>query len=666
MKKFSTINIVLLILVILSIDYLAYSQNLQMSYQSREVLDENHLKRCYTMEMHALREQKDPTLKSRIEAFERAIKRKIDQKYIVRQQTYDDTLITIPVVVHVIHQGETVGQGANISAAQIQSQIDVLNEDFRRLNADTVKIDSSFMGLGADILIEFCLAQQDPDGLPASGITRTYKATTGFSNADKALAYWPSDKYLNIWVADLGGGFLGYAQFPDSSGLPGLDSGSNTFDAETDGIAINHPNFGRNTGTSIIEPFNLGRTSTHEVGHWLGLRHIWGDGPCGEEDYVTDTPESDASNQGCAKGHLSCSTLDMVENYMDYSDDSCTNILTLGQKDRIRTVMEISPRRHALQFSKGCEAPNLVNDNLAIKNIALSGEICSSDSINPEVMIRNVGANAVTSFIVSYVIDNGTTQSYSWNGSIASGDTAVFNLPASLLTTGNHSVSAYVSNPNGNNDSDNSNDTITSSFSVSNGSLIDFKLKLDYLGTETSWILVDTATNDTLYAGGTYNDWDFSIFDDDFCLPPGCYDFTIFDAGGNGLCCNGFFPQYDGYAYLIDSNGDTLLFADTFGLSKSVRICISGTGIATIDKESLFRVYPNPTNHLINVELSKFGFREYTITIYDVMGKMFKRYEGNTHTEQMLEIDLSDQSKGIYVIKLQTPRQSFTRKIVLY
>jgi len=231
-------------------------------------------------------------------------------------------VVTIPIVVHVVYRTAT----ENISDAQIQTQIDVLNEDFRRLNSDVTNDWSQ----AADAEIEFCLATVDPNGNATTGITRTSTSVNGFGTND-AVKFdaqggkdaWPRDDYLNFWVCNIGGGILGYAQFP---GGP----------ANTDGV-VNGYQYTGTIGTATA-PFNLGRTATHEVGHWLNLRHIWGDGGCGVDDFVSDTPESDAPNYGCASGHTSCGSADMVENYMDYSDDGCMNLFTEGQKTRMQAL----------------------------------------------------------------------------------------------------------------------------------------------------------------------------------------------------------------------------------------------------------------------------------------------------------------------------------------
>lgn len=279
-----------------------------------------------------------------------------------RALTRSDTLLTIPVIVHVIHDGEAPGCGANITAEQIWSQLDVLNEDFRRL------LDSPGFNShpdGADVMIEFCPAVVDPDGhlLPEAGIDRIDRRAYGFAQPPYGINYtkqfmlpqtsWDPDRYMNIWTVELGD-FLGFAQLPSQSTLPDLSPGQGP--AETDGVVISPTAFGR-TG-SATAPYNQGRTTTHEVGHWLGLRHIWGDGPCGVDDYCEDTPEASDPHYDCPKApRETCGSADMSENYMDYTDDACMNLFTRCQRVRMRTVLQAAPRRASLLASRVCQGP---------------------------------------------------------------------------------------------------------------------------------------------------------------------------------------------------------------------------------------------------------------------------------------------------------------------
>ena len=244
----------------------------------------------------------------------------------------------IDVVVHVVYN--TAQQ--NIGDAQIKSQIDVLNRDYRKKNTDLGSVPGAFQPLAADARIEFALATTDPKGNATNGITRTPTAKASFADDDsiKSAATggtdpWPADKYLNVWIApritSAQGDLLGYAQFP---GGP----------AATDGVVILQSAFG--TSGTAAAPFNLGRTATHEIGHWLNLRHIWGDdgSGCNGSDFVNDTPNQAGPNFGTpAFPHVTCSngpSGDMFMNYMDYVDDAAMFMFTTGQVDRMQTCLD--------------------------------------------------------------------------------------------------------------------------------------------------------------------------------------------------------------------------------------------------------------------------------------------------------------------------------------
>ena len=249
--------------------------------------------------------------------------------------------LRIPVVVHVVYSSDD----QNISDAQIRSQIDVLNADYTAANADRSQVPDVWTSVVGDAQLEFALASADPSGNPTDGITRTRTTLTSFTTDDavKSAATggadpWPSAHYLNIWVCKLGGGLLGYAQFP---GGP----------EATDGLVILSTAFGT-TGTAA-PPFNLGRTAVHEAGHWLNLIHIWGDViGCTGTDFVADTPQAHNPNYGTpAFPHVSCDNGpngDMFMNYMDYVDDVAMFMFTSGQVARIQATIT-GPRATVVQ-----------------------------------------------------------------------------------------------------------------------------------------------------------------------------------------------------------------------------------------------------------------------------------------------------------------------------
>jgi len=338
-------------------------------------------------------------------------------------------VITIPVVVHVLYN--TSAQ--NISDAQILSQIQVLNDDFRRTNADASNTPSDFLGVAADSQIEFCMATVDPSGNATDGITRKQTSNSSWSTNDAmkkasqgGVDPWATSDYLNIWVCNLSGGVLGYAQFP---GGP----------AATDGVVCLTTAFG--TTGNVNSPFDLGRTTTHEVGHWLNLRHIWGDGNCNADDLVSDTPTAGSANYTGAPctypGPNTCSTgandlPDMFQNYMDYSDDGCMNLYTTGQKDRMRALFDAGGSRVSLLSSTACGTPTpdhctngtLDSDETGIDCGGADCDACPTctDGIqNGDETGIDCGGSCPTSCPISYCGSQGDDSSYEYISNVSIG-----------------------------------------------------------------------------------------------------------------------------------------------------------------------------------------------------------------------------------------------------
>lgn len=264
-----------------------------------------------------------------------------------------DGIYRLPLVVHVLHKGEPVGIESNISDERIHRQIEILNEDFRR------KVGTPGFNEhpdGEDAMMEFFLASVDPEGLPTSGITRTDILATEnlleppFSEFDYYGYYqfWDSKDYINIWVLPYGDGlmdlFLGKAIGPVTD-LPGGDLLAPVEDGQVEGILINEPHFGESGANS---KYNLGRTLTHEMGHYFCLLHPWGGKDCESNDFCSDTPavENIVSNCSASKG---CKGEEIqFENYMNYTPDVCMSMFTKQQVERMHYILENSPRRMTL------------------------------------------------------------------------------------------------------------------------------------------------------------------------------------------------------------------------------------------------------------------------------------------------------------------------------
>lgn len=298
-------------------------------------------------------------------------------------------VITIPVVVHIMHAGVAIGTYPNITDAQVMSQIDVLNKDFRKLNSDTNLVPAVWKSIAADCEIQFCLATVDPSGNPTTGIDRVdrgagYTWTSANQATSKSSTIWNRNNYLNLWVVEFGTGYtstLGYAIGP---GGP----------ATSDGVVIDAKYFG--TSGTVVSPYNKGRTATHEIGHWLGLDHIWGDDgtACSGTDGISDTPNQAGQNFGCptypkTDACTGSSPGVMFMNYMDYTDDGCMYMFTAGQKARMVSVLNST--RASIKTSTACGS---------VATIAVSGTVVDAVSgtavPNAKVLFTGTSEVAVT------------------------------------------------------------------------------------------------------------------------------------------------------------------------------------------------------------------------------------------------------------------------------
>jgi hypothetical protein len=290
-----------------------------------------------------------------------------------------DHEFNIPVIIHILHSGQAVGVGDNITYQQAISQLDVLNEDFNRRNADTINTPNGFKPVAGKLNITFCPAVVGPNGnvLAEPGVNRIRRQDFGItpppfqkSYVDtlvKPLTIWDPNEYLNLWVMNLANNFLGFATFPNplNTGIPGIPPGTYGT-AIQDGVVIHNQVFGR-VG-SVAYPYNLGRTCTHEVSHWLGLKHVWGDGlgnGCLSDDYCDDTPNQEGPTTAFGScppfPTISCSNGpngNMFMNYLDYSDDGCMNIFTKDQVTRMEAVLLNSAMRVNLTQSPRCIIPS--------------------------------------------------------------------------------------------------------------------------------------------------------------------------------------------------------------------------------------------------------------------------------------------------------------------
>jgi hypothetical protein len=291
-------------------------------------------RQCGTMAVYHRLCEMDPTFRESLASIERRTQEVVNSDCMKRERRL---LFRIQVVVHVIYHAPD----ERLSRRQIQSQIRILNQDFRMRNPSRRSVPRPWRSLAADAGIEFSLAKQDPEGKPSSGVTYTQTDRESFGTGDSlkrtgsgGIDSWDPSKYLNLWVAPLAGGLLGYAQFP---GGP----------EDTDGVVISYKAFG--TQGVSVPPFDQGRTATHEIGHYLNLYHLWGDTmDCRGTDHCCDTPPQRSPNYGKPTfPKISCDNGphgDMFMNFMDYTDDAAMCLFTESQVARMVATLT-GPRK---------------------------------------------------------------------------------------------------------------------------------------------------------------------------------------------------------------------------------------------------------------------------------------------------------------------------------
>ena len=553
---------------------------------------------------------------------------------------------TIPVVVHVVYKNGN----ENISNTQIQSQLDVLNEDFTRTNTDAFNTPSDFLPIVSNTQINFCLAQQSPNGNPTNGIIRKQTTNNFFLLYEDAIYYdslggstaWNTQKYLNIWVAEIESGILGWAQLPAGG------------DTNTDGVVIDFEHFGT-IGTAIY-PYDLGRTATHEVGHWFNLYHIWGDNSCGN-DYVNDTPIQEQGNFGCKiHPYISCGNSgDMFMNFMDYTNDACMNSFTEGQKDRIWS--SISNWRTGLLTSNGCIPTTIPNSDAGIISIIEpnnQNSNCASP-IYPKVVLKNFGTTNLNSVIIEYNINNNNSIYYTWNGNLQPNGKDTILLSALSSTGTSHLLNVSTQNPNNSTDINPSNDKESIIFSSINGEEVQLNIMTDNYALETSWVLLDQNNNIIDSGDSLINN---TLYQSNYCLAYSCYRFVITDSYGDGFCCN-----FGNGNFAINSSIGNNQYAQStpFTFTDTSYFCIGNTEINEHNKT--YKMHPNPTSGTlwINDNLNTTAHLINTLSITNIIGKeilFFKDFSANT-------IDLSSYKNGVYFIKINTDKGTHIEKIIL-
>lgn len=612
---------------------------------------------CGTMEVLDRMLQDDPNYALRMQEIE-----EFTAKYVAENAGSSRTVITIPVVVHVVYN--TAAE--NISDAAINSQISILNQDFRKLNADAASVPALFSGVAADAEIEFCLASVDPSGNPTTGITRKSTTKTSFGTSGDQMKYstygtpaWDRNSYLNIWVCDLSSGLLGYAQFPGGA-------------AATDGVVIDYQYFGGSA--YAVAPFNLGRTTTHEVGHWLNLRHIWGDASCGT-DYVADTPTHNTSNYGCPSypHYSTCSgtPTEMTMNYMDYTDDACMYMFSTGQKNRMNALFAAGGSRESLLSSEGCggggtptcSAPGSTSTTSITETSATLNWGSVAGAVGYNVRGRQVGTATWTEASTT-----GTTINYT-------GLTAGTNYEWQVQTDcGGGSVSAYTGSVN---------------FTTTGGAAT----CADFGESNNSFATANTISTGTTYQALIASSTDKDYYKFTTTAPntkikvsltslPADYDVRLYDQSKKqkGISENGGTSNETiiwntaaantRYVYVYGYGG-AFHASDCYDLKVEVSSTswrTDGTEIFVNDTwdNAIVSIFPNPATETINIDYFSIQETDVAIHVYDLTGSKVNSFTYNVSEERnLIPVDVRNLASGIYVVEISNGKSSYTDKFIV-
>ena len=580
--------------------------------------------RCGTMERWNSEVKNNPQLIEKRHSIELEIKQ--------WKKSSSANSFNIPVVFHVIYENES----ENVSSEQIQSQLDVLNQDFNRTNPDANQTPSEFLNLAADCGINFCLAQRTPNNDTTSGITYTQSDISSFSLYDNRIFHdslggktiWDPSRYLNIYICDLTNA-LGFASFPGGN-------------VSRDAVVINYSNLGT---IDVSPPFNKGRTATHELGHWLNLLHIWGDGNCGN-DQVEDTPIQNTENYGCpSHPSPSCSNSgDMFQNYMDYSDDGCMNLFTNGQKDRMHATL--NTQRLDLNNSQACSLPFEdvgINQNISPAN---NQEYCGTEVEIISSLLNFSNSNIYQSEI-HFQIDDNETQTLNWNGNLLPNSSVEVNLGTYSLEPGEHTMTIYTSSPNGFRDLNPNNDSLTINFILKDGTDFEFHIQTDNYADENRWEILNSSNEVIAFDNELVSNY-LNTFS--FCQDiDSCYTLVVYDDYDDGICCD------FGNGYIIVNNQVT---SGEFSNEAVIDLCT----ISEIkeDLKNPFSIYPNPSSGILTIE-SDLNIED--IRVYDLLGKIVLQKSCQARLEKL---NLYYLKKGTYLVQISTQNNYiYYKKIIL-
>ena len=598
----STCHIFVVLCVILSIGHSSIAQQ-----------------RCGTMERLYYEMEIDGSINFKRQSIEKKINR-------WKKQSNASTSFTIPVVFHILYKNDS----EFINSQQILSQLDVLNEDFNRNNSDANQTPNDFLNAAANCDIHFCLAQRTVDNDTSNGITYTPTDVSSFSLYDNRIFHdslggktiWDSDKFLNIYVCDLSNA-LGFASFPGSN-------------ESRDAVVIDFEHFGT---IDVSPPCNKGRTATHEVGHWLNLLHVWGDGNCGS-DQVSDTPVQETENYGCpSHPSPSCDNDgDMFQNFMDYTDDACMNLFTNGQKERMHATLNVE--RSTISNPMYCQLP--FEDIGIYENITPleNQEYCGQD-LEISTSLYNYSESVINSATIYFQIDDQSMQSVDWNGSLEPNSSISIDLASVSLNPGFHSLTIYSSSPNGFRDLNPNNDTLQLEFLVKSGTNFDITIQTDNYAEENYWE-IQNSIGQVITSGSNLISNDINSFN--FCQDiDSCYTLILYDEYDDGICCdfgNGFLQV------------NQQIYSGSFNSEIEIDLC-SVSSSAVFDNPLQAHIFPNPTNGKMTVESLHQPMT--SIIIVDVYGKIV--FQKSCHTKKE-DLNLYHVSSGVYFLQIYTETNS--------
>lgn len=619
---------------------------------------------CGAEELLHQQMDQDPIFREARELIERQTR-----EFILSGGVHDRVQVTIPVVVHVLWN--TTAQ--NVSQAQIQSQIDVLNADFRRLNSDIAGVPSVFQGLTADMEINFCLATQDNGGAATTGVERRQTSNTSWAYTNNNMKFyanggldaWNRDKYLNLWVCNLSGGILGFATFPGGA-------------ANVDGVVITTTAFGTN-GTAAA-PFNKGRTGTHEVGHWLNLYHIWGDDntSCTGTDQVSDTPNQADENYGCPTfPQVSCSNGpngDMFMNYMDYTDDACMFMFTTGQKVRSQTLFASGGARFALLSSPGCQPPTVTcgtPSGLSAGSITQTGATLSWGAVsgaNTYNLQWKLGSSSTWTTVSGL-----TSTSYALSGLTA--NTAYNYQVQAICTAGSSSYSTAASfttqSAGGCTDTYEANETRNTAKAITPGTAITAKI-----GTSTDkdyFKFSNTTANRNVKVDLTNLplDYDLKLYRGSSLVGTSQNSGTASEQliYNNTQAVATYTAYVYGYGGAFNNSVCYTLLASlsssNFRSDGSTDGQVEQIEIPVMFENAGFGLFPNPASQQVTVEVPMETEADVTVSIMDPAGKVAaQQHRTLGKGDNQMLFDVSSMPNGIYFVQVRNGDTTLTRKLV--